>query len=84
MHFIIVDLQIIDMLEIQHIKKLKLLRRLNLKGNPIQELPDYRLSVLYHIQHLIELDKQRADVEEKVGLFLNFSLASVIRILNFL
>ena len=51
----------------QYIKQLHLLRDLNLHRNPIREIPDYRLSVLYHLQNLTELDRHRIDVEEKVS-----------------
>lgn len=54
------------MLEIEHVKSLKMLRSLNMKGNPVQELPDYRLSVLYHLQQLADLDKLKVDIKEKV------------------
>lgn len=43
-----------------------MLRQLNLLRNPIQELPDYRLSILYRIQRLTELDRHKVEVEEKV------------------
>lgn len=44
-----------------------MLRQLNLLRNPIQELPDYRLSILFQIQRLTELDRHKVEVEEKVG-----------------
>ena len=50
-------MQIIDLSEVQ----------LNLQRNPIRELPDYRLSILYHVRKLTELDHRRVDVEEKVS-----------------
>ena len=61
-------LQIIDITEIKYIKDLDMLSELNLLRNPIQELPDYRLSILYRIQRLIELDRRKVEVEEKVSL----------------
>ena len=60
-------LQIIDITEIKYIKDLDMLSELNLLRNPIQELPDYRLSILYRIQRLIELDRRKVEVEEKVS-----------------
>lgn len=60
-------LQIIDLSEVQYIQKLLLLRQLNLQRNPIRELPDYRLSILFHVRKLTELDNRRVDVEEKVS-----------------
>ena len=44
----------------------ELLRSLNLRGNPVRELPDYRLSVVFAVQQLTELDTQRIVVAEKV------------------
>ena len=60
--------QVIDMAEVQHIRGLGLLRDLNLHRNPLRELPDYRLSIIYCLPHLTELDKHRVEVEEKVRL----------------
>ena len=45
-----------------------MLRQLNLLRNPIQELPDYRLSILFRLQRLTELDRHKVEVEEKVCL----------------
>ena len=59
--------QVIDLLEIEHIRGLLLLRELNLQRNPLRELPDYRLAVLFHLQQLTELDRRKVDTEEKVG-----------------
>lgn len=59
--------EIIDLSEINYVKSLALLRWLNLLRNPVQELPDYRLSVLFHIQQLSQLDRKRVDVHEKVS-----------------
>ena len=39
-----------DMAEIQHLTRLGNLRLLDLEGNPIQNLADYRMEVLYNIQ----------------------------------
>ena len=39
-----------DMKEIQHLTRLSNLRILDLEGNPIQQLNDYRMEVLYNIQ----------------------------------
>lgn len=59
--------QIIDLSEIQFVKTLRLLRDLNLLRNPIRELPDYRLSILFHLQKVSELDRRKVDVNEKVN-----------------
>ncbi|XP_032242021.1 leucine-rich repeat and guanylate kinase domain-containing protein [Nematostella vectensis] len=59
--------QIIDIAEVRYIRELKLLRNLNLQSNPIQSLPDYRLSLLFRIQTLLELDKSKVTPEEKIA-----------------
>ncbi|XP_068715190.1 leucine-rich repeat and guanylate kinase domain-containing protein-like [Montipora foliosa] len=59
--------QIIDIAEVRYIRELNLLRNLNLLGNPIQGMPDYRLSLLFRIQCLTELDRSKVSVEEKVA-----------------
>lgn len=59
-------LQVIDIAEVRYIRELDLLRNLNLLGNPIQGMPDYRLSLLFRIQSLTELDRSKVSVEEKV------------------
>ncbi|XP_052213909.1 leucine-rich repeat and guanylate kinase domain-containing protein-like [Dreissena polymorpha] len=61
------DNEVIDIMEIQYIRELPMLRELNLLRNPIQELPDYRLSILFQIQRLTELDRHKVEVEEKVA-----------------
>ncbi|XP_041349992.1 leucine-rich repeat and guanylate kinase domain-containing protein-like [Gigantopelta aegis] len=61
------DNEVIDMIEIRHIRELRMLRQLNLKRNPIQELPDYRLSILFRVSSLSELDRHRVEAEEKVS-----------------
>lgn len=44
-----------------------MLRNLNMLRNPLQELPDYRLSILFRIQRLVELDRRKVEVDEKVS-----------------
>lgn len=61
------DNQIIDIVEVRYIRELNLLRNLNLLGNPIQGMPDYRLSTLFRIPSLTELDRSKVSVEEKVA-----------------
>uniref|UniRef100_A0ABM0MIJ7 Leucine-rich repeat and guanylate kinase domain-containing protein-like n=1 Tax=Saccoglossus kowalevskii TaxID=10224 RepID=A0ABM0MIJ7_SACKO len=58
--------EIDDITEVKYIRDLKLLRELNLLRNPIQELEDYRLCLLYRLQQLTQLDRRRVEVEEKV------------------
>ncbi|XP_066561246.1 leucine-rich repeat and guanylate kinase domain-containing protein [Amia ocellicauda] len=59
--------QISEVEEATHIHDLPLLRDLNLLGNPVQEHPDYRLSLLFLLQRLTDLDRQKVRVEEKVA-----------------
>lgn len=59
--------QVIDIAEVRYIRELNLLRNLNLLGNPIQGMPDYRLSLLFRIQTLTELDRSKVSLEEKVA-----------------
>ncbi|XP_056281447.1 leucine-rich repeat and guanylate kinase domain-containing protein [Pseudoliparis swirei] len=53
--------------ECKHIRDLFLLRDFNLLGNPVQEQPDYRLSVIFLLQHLTGLDQEKVTAEEKVS-----------------
>ncbi|XP_027016131.2 leucine-rich repeat and guanylate kinase domain-containing protein isoform X1 [Tachysurus fulvidraco] len=53
--------------ECTHLQYLLLLRELNLKRNPIQEQPDYRLAVIFILNHLTLLDERPVSVEEKVS-----------------
>ncbi|XP_044042608.1 leucine-rich repeat and guanylate kinase domain-containing protein isoform X2 [Siniperca chuatsi] len=53
--------------ECKHIHDLFLLRDLNLLGNHIQEQPDYRLAVVFLLQHLTVLDQEKVTAEEKVS-----------------
>ncbi|CAK6961372.1 leucine-rich repeat and guanylate kinase domain-containing protein [Scomber scombrus] len=53
--------------ECKHVHDLFLLRNLNLLGNPVQEQPDYRLSVIFLLQHLAVLDQEKVTAEEKVS-----------------
>ncbi|XP_029617582.1 leucine-rich repeat and guanylate kinase domain-containing protein isoform X2 [Salmo trutta] len=53
--------------EATHIHDLCLLRELNLQRNPVQEQLDYRLAVIFLLQHLTGLDQEKVTVEEKVS-----------------
>ncbi|KAI9533606.1 hypothetical protein NQZ68_021141 [Dissostichus eleginoides] len=53
--------------ECKHIHDIFLLRDLNLLGNPVQDQPDYRLAVIFLLQHLTVLDQEKVTVEEKVS-----------------
>uniref|UniRef100_A0A8W8M4L4 Leucine-rich repeat-containing protein 23 n=1 Tax=Magallana gigas TaxID=29159 RepID=A0A8W8M4L4_MAGGI len=61
------DNEVIDISEMKYIKESQMLRQVNLLRNPIQELPDYRLSILFRMPSLTELDRHRVEVEEKVA-----------------
>ncbi|NXP23885.1 LRGUK protein, partial [Scytalopus superciliaris] len=61
------DNQIAELRELQWIEELPLLRVLNLLGNPLQEQPDYWLSVIFMLLQLTELDLHKVPVEEKVA-----------------
>ncbi|KAM8740600.1 leucine-rich repeat and guanylate kinase domain-containing protein isoform 3-T3 [Acanthopagrus schlegelii] len=53
--------------ECKHIHDLFLLRDLNLQGNPVQEQDNYRLAVIFLLQHLTVLDQEKVTAEEKVS-----------------
>ncbi|KAM9468185.1 leucine-rich repeat and guanylate kinase domain-containing protein isoform 2-T2 [Clarias gariepinus] len=52
--------------ECTHVQYLQLVRKLNLKRNPIQEQPDYKLAVIFILGQLTVLDERPVTVEEKV------------------
>ncbi|XP_062851482.1 leucine-rich repeat and guanylate kinase domain-containing protein isoform X5 [Trichomycterus rosablanca] len=58
---------IAEIKEAAHVRDLLLLRELNLKRNPIQEQPDYKLSVIFLLHQLTILDEQDVTAEEKVS-----------------
>ncbi|KAM9704742.1 leucine-rich repeat and guanylate kinase domain-containing protein [Menidia menidia] len=58
--------QINEIEECKHIHELSLLRDLNLLENPVQNQPDYRLAVIFLLQHLTVLDREEIAAEEKV------------------
>ncbi|XP_077981548.1 leucine-rich repeat and guanylate kinase domain-containing protein-like isoform X2 [Glandiceps talaboti] len=60
------DNQIQELTEVKYIRDLLLLRDLNLLRNPIQAIEEYRLSLLYRLQQLTQLDRRRVEVDEKV------------------
>ncbi|XP_786893.3 leucine-rich repeat and guanylate kinase domain-containing protein [Strongylocentrotus purpuratus] len=59
--------QVADITDLQYIEGLKLLRHLTLLRNPIQDIEDYRLSLLFRIPQMVELDRHRVEVEEKIA-----------------
>ncbi|XP_031439085.1 leucine-rich repeat and guanylate kinase domain-containing protein isoform X2 [Clupea harengus] len=59
--------RISEIKEATHVHDLRLLRTLNLKRNPVQDQPDYRLAVIFLLQPLTGLDEQKVTAEEKVS-----------------
>ncbi|XP_038062222.1 leucine-rich repeat and guanylate kinase domain-containing protein-like [Patiria miniata] len=53
--------------DVKHVQEISLLRNLNLLRNPIQGVADYRLSLLYCLPQLTELDRHKVEAEEKVS-----------------
>ena len=53
--------------DVKPVENITLLRNLNLLRNPIQGIANYRLSLLFYIPQLNELDRHRVEAEEKVG-----------------
>ncbi|XP_024861402.1 leucine-rich repeat and guanylate kinase domain-containing protein isoform X2 [Kryptolebias marmoratus] len=58
--------QITEIQELRYIHNLLLLEDLNLQENPVQEEPEYRLAVIFGVQHLTVLDQVKVSAEEKV------------------
>jgi len=58
--------QIVDLVEVTWLSSNDLLRSLNLRGNALRELPDCRLSVIFAVQQLTELDTEGVTIAEKV------------------
>lgn len=58
--------EVLDMSEIRYLRDLKMLRILTLTNNPIQETNDYRLSTVFKLSMLVELDGIQILPEEKV------------------
>ncbi|KAM8882869.1 LOW QUALITY PROTEIN: leucine-rich repeat and guanylate kinase domain-containing protein [Synchiropus picturatus] len=52
--------------ECKHIAHLFLLVELNMLQNPVKEVQDYRLSIVFLLQRLTMLDKEEVTAEEKV------------------
>ncbi|XP_050962941.1 leucine-rich repeat and guanylate kinase domain-containing protein [Labeo rohita] len=53
--------------EAAYLHDLILLRQMNLLKNPVQDLDDYRLAVIFLLQHLVFLDQHTVTAEEKVS-----------------
>ncbi|KAG8440071.1 hypothetical protein GDO86_006024 [Hymenochirus boettgeri] len=61
------DNEICQISEIAYIEDLQILHVLSLLKNPIQDQPEYWLSVLFMLQRLTELDLKKIKIEEKVA-----------------
>ena len=59
--------KISNLIEIEYLVNLNLLRDLNFHHNPIRELEDYRLSVIFKIPKLTLLDRRKIDAGDKVN-----------------
>jgi len=58
------------MAEVGYLNHLCCLRQLNLLCNPVCQLPDYRLAVIFTLPHLTHLDSLLISIEDKVTLSL--------------
>ena len=65
--FLFLFVKINNLSEIDHLVKLNLLRDLNFHHNPIVELEDYCLSVIFKIPKLVMLDRKKVDPNDKVN-----------------
>ncbi|CAF5174568.1 unnamed protein product, partial [Rotaria magnacalcarata] len=52
--------------DIDRLSEFRLVRDLNLRGNKITEIDDYRLSIIFKLQHLTVLDRRKIDAAEKI------------------
>lgn len=55
-----------DISDIDRLNEFRLLRDLNLRGNELNSIDDYRLSVIFKLQQLTTLDRRKIDAAEKV------------------
>lgn len=53
--------------QIDNLVSLNLLRNLNLLNNPLRELENYRLAVVFKLPKLTSLDRRKVDPAEKVN-----------------
>jgi hypothetical protein len=53
--------------EIEYLLSMNLLRDLNFHQNPIREVSDYRLSIIFKLPRLTMLDRRKVDPSEKVN-----------------
>ncbi|XP_065912424.1 leucine-rich repeat and guanylate kinase domain-containing protein-like isoform X2 [Dysidea avara] len=72
-HINLAENDIMDLVEIEHLTDLRMLRILNLKLNPVESLSDYQLSIVYKIPQLEKLDQIRLTPQIKVTAFNLFS-----------
>jgi hypothetical protein len=60
-------MKIENLLEIEQLVNLNLLRDLNLHNNPTKEIEDYRLAIVFKLPKLTILDRRKVDPLEKVN-----------------
>ncbi|CAF4561110.1 unnamed protein product, partial [Rotaria magnacalcarata] len=60
------DNQLYNLSDIDRLSEFRLVRDLNLRGNKITEIDDYRLSIIFKLQHLTVLDRRKIDAAEKI------------------
>lgn len=60
------DNHVQDIEEIQHIKDLSLLQRFTILRNPIEQMPNYHLAILFQIQRLTQLNGAPVSFADKV------------------
>ncbi|CAF3210006.1 unnamed protein product [Rotaria socialis] len=60
------DNQLHNLSDIDRLSEFHLIRDLNLRGNKITEIDDYRLSIIFKLQHLTVLDRRKIDAAEKI------------------
>lgn len=58
---------LMDISETTHLRGLPLLTMLDLRINPLQAMPDFRLHLIFRLQALLNLDGQPVDATEKVA-----------------
>ena len=61
------DNKISQLSDINHLIELNILRELNLANNPIQQVDDYQLTILFKLPKLSVLDGERVEPADKVN-----------------
>lgn len=60
------DNEIVDHYELKRLQRLRLLRNLDVRNNPVCEQTNYRFQVIHLLDKLVELDEQEISSEDKV------------------